>query len=146
MFGPGGSENILLNIEVQELCSMNRATQRMAQGESAAMEQHARLARFHQYQGFQQAVQEHQHRARDAVNQAVFESSARCETALIVGISGCTAYQRIDHGDEETRTFSELVANLKQHEGIQRGHMLTGYGELVLERCPRVRYSASYGF
>ena len=60
---------------------MIRVTRRMALEELAAMEQHSRLAMFHQIQGFQHVVQEHQARARDSVNQAVFDSSARCDTA-----------------------------------------------------------------
>ena len=54
----------------------------MAQDELAAMKQNTRLAMFHQHRGFYQTVLEHQRRARDAVNQAVREASARCATAL----------------------------------------------------------------
>ena len=57
VFGPRGSENIILNLEVLELCSMNRTTRRMAQEELAVMEQQSCLAMLGQNQGFQQAVQ-----------------------------------------------------------------------------------------
>ena len=47
LFGPGGLENIILNIgtgAVDELHSINHVTRSMAQGDLAAMEQHFRLA------------------------------------------------------------------------------------------------------
>ena len=49
---------------------MNRISRRLAQDELAAVEQNSRLAMIHHNQGVHQAVQ-------DAVNQVVFESSAR---------------------------------------------------------------------
>ena len=61
---------------------MNRINRRMARKDLATVEQLSRLVMFHQTQKFQQGLQEPQRRARDAVNQAVLESSGRCETAL----------------------------------------------------------------
>ena len=66
LFGAVGHEYILLNIEVNELSRTNRKTLRMAQDELSAMEQSIRLA-----------VREHQRLARDAVGQAVLDSSGR---------------------------------------------------------------------
>ena len=80
LFGPGGSQHIFLNVEVQELRSMSRRL-RMSQ-----WEQDSRLMMFHHNPGLHQAVQEHQRRAQDAVNQAVLESTARCETALSIDL------------------------------------------------------------
>ena len=79
LFSPGGAENIIPNTKVQE-------TRRLAQDELASMEQHFRLAMFHQNQGFRQAVQENQRRARDAIDQSVFDSPARCDTALAMDL------------------------------------------------------------
>ena len=80
------------------------------------MRQHCRLAMFHQNQRFHQAIQEHQRRARDAVSQAVFESSARCETALSMKLRSYAAQQWIGygHGGSE-KCFSNMEAKLKQH-------------------------------
>ena len=48
LFGPGGSENIIQNIEVHGLSSIGHKTRRMAQDELAALDQNSRLAMFHQ--------------------------------------------------------------------------------------------------
>ena len=54
----------------------------MAQDGLSAVEQRIRDALFHQHQRFQLAVREHQRLARDAVSQAVLDSSARLEVTL----------------------------------------------------------------
>ena len=48
LFGPGGSENVILNVDAVELRSTSRITRMMAQDELAAMEQDPRLAMFRQ--------------------------------------------------------------------------------------------------
>ena len=87
-FGPGGYEHLLLHVEVQESCRMQRATQRMAQEELLAMEQGSLCALLQKIQGFHIAVQDHQRRGRETVNQAVFESSVRQRNEGDDNISG----------------------------------------------------------
>ena len=60
-FGPRRSGNVILNLEIQKLCSMNRTTRRMVQEELAVMEQESRLAMHGQNQRLQQlrAAQRH---------------------------------------------------------------------------------------
>ena len=116
---------------------MNHTTRKMDQDELAAMEQNSRLMMFHpkKERGFHKAVQEYQRTARDAVNQDVLESSARCETALSLEYGA--ARHRIDHGDE-----SETQAALRH----QRAHMLTEHNQLRSgKKCPKKLHSASNG-
>ena len=82
LFGAGGHEHVLPKIEVNELRRASRITRRVAHTEKSAMEQNTRLALFHQNEQFQLAVREHQRRARDAVSQAVLDSSDRLEVTL----------------------------------------------------------------
>ena len=74
-----GHEHVLLSTEVSEWSRANRITRRMSQDDCSAVEQNARLALFHQNQQVQVAVRGQQRLARDAVSQAVLDSSARLE-------------------------------------------------------------------
>ena len=69
-------------MEVEESNSTMRTIRRMARDELAVMEQNTRLVMFRQHQLFHEAVQNHQRRARDAVDQAALVPSTRCEAAL----------------------------------------------------------------
>ena len=46
LFGTGGSEDVILHIEVQESSSVSRITRRVAKDELAALKQNSRLAMF----------------------------------------------------------------------------------------------------
>ena len=84
LFDTRGHEHTLSNIELQELSGVSRITERMAHEELSATEQGTRFALFQQHLGFDMVVQEHhQRRARDAVNPAAAESSARNETVCM---------------------------------------------------------------
>ena len=115
---------------------MNRRTRRMAQDELAAMEQNPRLAMFHQNQGFLRTVQELERRGRDAENQAILESSARCETAL------STELRAVQGNNESTSKFE---AAFKQHWGFKEPHadraqsIRSGMGCPVENLC-RIKY------
>ena len=71
---------------------------------------------FRLNQGFHQVAQEHQRWVRDAMNQAVFHSSARFETVLHMVFRSA---QLNNEPTMEMRTrkklFSELEAKLMQH-------------------------------
>ena len=60
LFGPGGFQKIILNIDFLKLSGMSRITRRMGQDELAAMEQNYTLVTFCQNQGFHRAVTEYQ--------------------------------------------------------------------------------------
>ena len=67
---------MLLSIEVDELSRANRTTRRMAETELSGASHNTRLALNQQNEQFQRAAREHQRLARDAVSQAVWDSSA----------------------------------------------------------------------
>ena len=76
LYGPGMYENITLRMECQELSVRNRIAEDLARSELDNMERDARFFRFffHNKQ-LKVAVREYRRQARDAVNQAVRESS-----------------------------------------------------------------------
>ena len=92
----------------------------MALDELAAMQRKWRLAMFRQNQGFHQVAQEHQRRNRDAINRAVFDSSARCETALnMVFRSAQLNNEPTMEMRKRKKLFSESEAKLMQHLGTR---------------------------
>ena len=84
LYGPGGYVNITLRMESQELSIRNRISEDMARSELEVMERDARCALFFQDQQFKIAVRQYQRQLRDAVNQAVRESSENYEVMMII--------------------------------------------------------------
>ena len=74
--GPGGNENIFL-MESQELTTKNKISGELARSDLDAMEKDARHAMFSHNHLFKIAVREFWRQARDAVHQALKESSER---------------------------------------------------------------------
>ena len=83
-----GRESSILNNEVAEVRRMHRMSRRLAREDLSHMEHGAHVVMLRQHQNFHKAAQEHQRRAREAVNQAVYESSVRQETRLMMGCTG----------------------------------------------------------
>ena len=75
LYEPRGHENVILRIETREFCTNNRISEEAVLNEIGAMQRDARSTLFLQSQRFQSAIRELQSRAREAVNQAVHESS-----------------------------------------------------------------------
>ena len=120
LFGPG-HEHVLLNTAVQD------GSRRCVRVGNTGLR-----AYFQQHRGLPIAVQEHQRRARYAVNRAVVESPARCETALMMELRApqLNTESLIQKTPESLfRIGNEAQAAL----GQQRAHMLTEHEQLVLE-------------
>ena len=81
----------------------------MAQDELAAIEQNYHFAPLSsKVNVFHQTVQEKKRRARNAVSEAVLDSSARCEKALRMKKTVCAAEQRTGREDERTRNSTQI--------------------------------------
>ena len=80
----GGYENIVLRMESQELSIRNRIFEEMARSQLEAMERETHVDRYSfKISNSKIAVREYQRQARDAVNQAVRESSEKCEIVMM---------------------------------------------------------------
>ena len=88
LYGAGRCENIILRIESQECSIRSRVSEEMARSEFGAMERDVRYALFYQDQQFKIAVGEYQRRERDAVYQAVTESSEHYEIMMMQEFQG----------------------------------------------------------
>ena len=102
----------------RSLHSANR-TQRMRQQELSAMEQGTRCASFQQNQDLQIAVQENPRRAPDAENQAVAESSARCERTSTKEVRAAQLKKDSTVEQRDDKFFSESHTKLNQHSSIE---------------------------
>ena len=100
LFGPRGSEDVILNVDVMELRSTSRITRMMAQDELAAMEQNPRLAMFRQKSRISWGSPRISSRLNKSSRTWVTSSM---RTSNKHGITGCAAQQRVGHGDEGTR-------------------------------------------
>ena len=81
-FGSGGYENLMHRMEAQEYCLWPRISENTATLRIREMEAGHRHALFSQDQQFQAAVRERQRRARQAVNDAILECSARYQQSM----------------------------------------------------------------
>ena len=111
----------------------SRITRRMAQDELSAMEQNARLAMFHQHQQFQLAVFEHQRLARDAVSQAVLNSSARFQKTLSLELRQAQLNNETAVRHSERTMFFRVGNETQEAPRQQRAHMVHEQHQLVEE-------------
>ena len=82
---------------------------------------------------FQLAVREHQRLARDAVGQAVLDSSARSGTTLSLELRQAQLNHESAVQHRERDMSFDLVTKLKMHFGQQRAHMVHEHHQLVHE-------------
>ena len=124
LYGPGGYENITSGMDSQELSIRNSISADVARSELEAMERDARYALFYQDQQFKIAVWEYLRQARDAVSQAVKESSTNYEVVMMREFQGIQ--NRYEGRREENERRVAKVVGSEAWDALrgQRSHML----------------------
>ena len=106
--------------------------------ELEAMERDARYALFCQNHPFQIAVREYQRQARDAVSQAVQESSERCEAVVMREVQGIRNRYEGRMGENEKKVAHGIGSEAREALRGQRNrtlqeHQEAGEREYVLQ-------------
>ena len=83
-------------------------------------------------QGFYKAVQEHQRRARDSVNQTVLDATARCETAVMMEPRAAQLNNESTNKMRERAILFRIGREAQAALRYQRAHMLTEQNQFVL--------------
>ena len=140
-FWPGRSDNIMLNSEVPERSSRSRMTRRMAQDGWLPW---SNILVWSSHCG----VQEHQRRARDAVNHAVLDSSARCETAVSMESRAAQRNGETTTVTREREILFKIGSEAQAPLRHPRAHLLTEHTNSlwkVLTKDSFVRHHVDFG-
>ena len=119
LYGPGGKENMILRMESQDIISVE-----MARSELEPLERDARYALSYQDQPLKIAVREYERQARDAVSQAVRESSESYEVMMMQEIQGVLNRYEGRMEENERRVAQVIGSNALDAPRGQRSHML----------------------
>ena len=124
LYGPGGSENIILRMESQELRIRNSISEETAHSEFKAMERNARYVLFYQDQQFKMQSHKHPRQVRDTVNQAVRESSEKFEIMMLQEFQGCQNRYEGRMEENERRVAQVIGSEAREALRSQRSHGL----------------------
>ena len=113
-------------MKYEKMCS-----EELARSELDAMERDARHALFCQHHQFQIAVREYQRQARDAVNQAVQESSESYQVLMMQVIQGVQNRYEGRMEEKERRVAQMIGSEAREASRGERNHMLQEHQVLL---------------
>ena len=122
IYGPGGYEHVIWRIEGQEVCFGDRICGEMARSEIESLEK-GRHALCHKNHQLRDAVEDHQRQAREALSQAVRESSENCESMMVQEIQNLQDQQEGQMEDCERRVTHLIASEAQEPLRRQRNLM-----------------------
>ena len=139
--GPEECENVTLRMKSPEPSFRNRISEHVARSELKPLERDPRYALFFQDQQLKIAVRKYQRQARDAVNQAVKESSEHCEVKRMREFQGIQNRKEGRMDENERRVAQMIGSDARDALRGQRSRMLHEHQVLLqaTEKENRVR-------